>query len=303
MLKMNASIYHALTIFHTIVAEKSISAASRKLQVSPPVVSNALKSLETHLGLVLINRTTRSLELTEAGERLYAKTQPLVQDLELEMESVQDLGETPSGTVRISVPRFAYHQIIRPHYAEFCRRYPEVLLEISVFDGTVDLLKDGFDLGIRFGDKLSDSIVARQLLPAMQDGLYISPSYAEQYGIPQTLDELKHHKLIGYRFITANRLLPLVLNDGGEQREIEMPVSLIVNDEVDLLVDATRQGLGIGRIFASTLAMQPDRAHFIPVLEPYWISYPPIYLYYQQHSQKAKRVKVLIDFLLEKFKG
>ena len=79
-----------------------------------------------------------------------------------------------------------------------------------------------------------------------------------------------------------------------------MPLALIVNDEVDLLVDATRQGLGIGRIFESTLNNQVDKADFIPILQDYWINYPPVYLYYHQNSQKAKRVKVLIDFLLEK---
>ena len=297
---MNAQIYHHLQIFHAIVQTKGISAAARKLHISPPVVSSALKSLEQHIGLLLIQRNTRSMELTDAGQQLYQDTLPLMQSLNLAIESVQDLGETPTGTVRITVPRFAYHHIIKPHYAQFCRLYPKILLEISVFDGTIDIQKEQFDLGIRFGDKVADGMVARQLLPAMKDCLMVSPTYIAQYGIPKTPQELIHHRLIGYRFITAKQLLPLIINDGGEEREIDMPLSLIVNDEVDLLVDATRQGLGIGRIFESTLNQQPDRENFIPILQDYWVSYAPVYLYYHQHSQKAKRIKVLIDFLLDK---
>lgn len=297
---MNGAIYHNLQIFHAIVQEGSISAAARKLESSPPVVSNALKMLEKHIGLVLLQRNTRSMELTDAGQQLYQNTQDLMRSLSLAVENVQDLGEVPTGTVRITVPRFAYQHLIKPYYAEFCRRYPQILLEISVFDGTIDIQKEHFDLGIRFGDKVAEGMVARQLLPAMKDCLMVSADYAAQYGIPQSPNDLMQHKLIGYRFITSNSLLPLSINDNGEQREIDMPLALIVNDEVDLLVDATRQGLGIGRIFESTLNNQADKADFIPILQDYWINYPPVYLYYHQNSQKAKRVKVLIDFLLEK---
>lgn len=300
---MNGSIYGYLQVFRTIVQEGGISVASRKLETSPPAVSNALKALEKHIGLPLFHRSTRSLELTEAGERLFESTQSLMFSLENAVENVQELGETPSGTVRITIPRFAYHRLIKPYYAEFCLRYPDILLEISVYDGTVDLAKEGFDLGIRFGDKIEEGVVARQLFPEMQDCLLVSRDYANRYGIPQTPQKLPQHKLIGYRFITANRLLPLSLNINGKITEIEMPVSLIVNDEVDLMVDATRQGLGIGRIFQSTLDLQSDKTEFIPILQDYWVSYPPVYLYYRQHSQKLKRVKVLIEFLVEKAKG
>lgn len=159
---MHSSIYGYLTVFHAIAAESSIAAAARKLQVEPPSMSKALKQLEAHIGLILFNRTTRKMELTEAGQRLLNNTQALA----FGVENVQDLGETPSGLVRISLSRFAYRLIIRPHYAEFCRRYPHIQLEISIYDGTIDLLKQGFDLAIRFGDRVEDNMVTRQLMPS-----------------------------------------------------------------------------------------------------------------------------------------
>ena len=294
------SLYGYLTVFHTIVEQGNISKASKSLSLSVPSVSNTLKSLEKELGLTLFHRSTRRLALTEAGQRLYDDTKPLIKDLTNCIENIQDLRQKPSGLVRMTVPRFAYHLLIKPFYAEFCRAYPDVLLEISVFDGTVDVVHEGFDVGIRFGDKIEDGVVAKLLLPPMKDCLMVSKPYVDKYGIPLTPQDLPKHRLIGYRFITANRLLPLELTINGQNTPIEMPMSLIVNDEVDLMVDATRQGLGIGRIFESTLNLQNDKADFIPVLQDYWAQYPPVYLYFLQNSRKIGRIKVWIDFLLEK---
>lgn len=109
--------------------------------------------------------------------------------------------------------------------------------------------------------------------------------------------DLHHHRLIGYRFITNNRILPLSLNDHGEQLTVEMPGQLISND-IDVMADGIRHGLGIGRLFEPILQLQPDREQFIPVMEDYWKTYPPVYLYYPKNAGRTKRVKALIDFLI-----
>ncbi|ABR74893.1 LysR family transcriptional regulator [Actinobacillus succinogenes] len=298
---MNSSIYGYLTVFHAIAEQGGIAAASRKLEIAPPSVSQSLKLLEKHIGLPLFNRTTRKMELTEAGLRLLENTEQLMRSLEYAVESVQDLGEIPTGTVRITVPRFAYQLILKPHFAEFCRLYPHIRLEISVHDGTVDILQQGFDLGIRFGDKIEQNMVARKLLEPFHEGLYVSRSYAEQYGIPLTPQDLHRHFLIGYRFITSNRIYPLTLSRNGQDLIVEMESRLISND-IDMMADAVRAGLGIGRIFSPIRRLQPDADELLPVLKDYWKTYPPVYLYYPQHSQKAKRIQVLIEFLSEKFK-
>ncbi|WP_409500553.1 LysR family transcriptional regulator [Mannheimia glucosida] len=296
---MNSSIYGYLIVFHAIAEQGGIAAASRKLETAPPSVSKSLKLLEQHIGLPLFHRTTRKMELTEAGQRLLDSTKQLVQSLEYAVESVQDLGEVPTGTVRITLSRFAYQLILKPHFAEFCRLYPHIQLEISLYDGTVDILQQGFDLGIRFGDKVEPNMVARKLLAPFAEGLYLSPDYAAQYGIPHTPQELPNHCLIGYRFITANRILPLILQQNGQDLTVEMESRLIAND-IDVMADGVRAGLGIGRIFTPIHCLLPDSERFIPVLQEYWKHYPPVYLYYPQHSQKAKRIQVLIDFLSQK---
>ncbi len=178
-----------------------------------------------------------------------------------------------------------------------CQQYPGIQLEISVYDGTVNIIEERFDLGIRFGDILEGGVVARPLMKPFREGLYASSAYLAEYGVPAMPADLHHHRLIGYRFITNNRILPLILNDHGEQLTVEMPGQLISND-IDVMADGIRHGLGIGRLFEPILQLQPDREQFIPVMEDYWKTYPPVYLYYPKNAGRTKRVKALIDFLI-----
>ena len=225
-----------------------------------------------------------------------------MQALQDAIESVRDDNAIPSGLVRVTLSRFAYQLLFRPFIAEFGARYPHIQLELSLCDGIINILDAGYDLGIRFGDTLEEGMVARRLLPPFAEGLYAAPEYLARHGTPQTPDDLVRHRLIGYRYITANRLLPLTLDAvdaDGEPLGVAMPTPLICND-IDVTADAIRASLGIGRLFTPICAQQPDRERFRPVLRDYWKTYPGVYLYHLPHAQKARRVQALIAFLTEK---
>ena len=296
---MNNVIYNQLRIFQSIAREGSITAAARKLEITPPSVSKALKQLEQHIGHPLFVRTTRRIELTDAGQQLLEQTTAAVDSLEKSLENIRDQSQEPSGLVRITLSRFAYLLILKPVMAAFCQQFPGVQLEISVYDGTVKIIDDRFDLGIRFGDILEGGVVARQVMRPFREGLYASSSYLKEFGTPTMPAELYQHNLIGYRFITNNRILPLILDHNGEQLTVEMPGQLISND-IDVMADGIRSGLGIGRLFEPIHGLQPDKEQFIPVMEKYWKTYPPVYLYYPKNAGKTKRVKTLIDFLIKR---
>ncbi len=296
---MNNVIYNQIRIFQSIAREGSISAAARKLEITPPSVSKALKLLEQHIGHPLFVRTTRRIELTDTGQQLLTQTSAMVDSLEQALENIRDQSHAPSGMVRITLSRFAYLLILKPAMAEFCARYPGIQLEISVYDGTVNIVDERFDLGIRFGDILEGGVVARQLMKPFREGLYASSAYLNAFGVPVTPADLQQHKLIGYRFITNNRILPLILDHNGEQLTVDMPGQLISND-IEVMADGIRNGLGIGRLFEPVYQLQPDKEAFIPVMENYWKMYPPVYLYYPKSAGKTKRVKTMIDFLIEK---
>lgn len=221
--------------------------------------------------------------------------------MDFAVESVKDLSEQPSGKVSITLPRFVYQSFFRPIYAEFCQRYPEIELEISISDKTVNLLEDGYDMGIRFGDKLESGVVAHQLSPPNKEVIFVSDNYAEKYGIPKTLEDLQHHKVIQYRFATSNQIAPFMLMQNKQSIRIETPTALIVND-TDAIVDAAVKGLGIGKVLYPSVAEELKKKTVKPILEKHWYEYPGMYLYFLQNTQKAKRIRVLIDFLLEKSK-
>tara|TARA_Y100000589_G_C27106809_1_gene610452 strand:+ start:146 stop:1048 length:903 start_codon:yes stop_codon:yes gene_type:complete len=296
---MNGTDYSQLLIFHAIAMEGSISGAARRLEMTAPSVSHALKSLERSLHVPLFNRTTWRIELTEAGEQLRQQTKTAISELSDAFESVKEFSATPKGTVRLTTPRFAFQLLLEPYYEEFCRRYPEIQLEISINDATVNLITDGMDIGIRFGDKIEPGMVAKPLTAPSKEGFFCSPSYAKTYGIPKTIEDLANHKLIQYRYITSKKLVAINLLNKGQTTSVTMPFAMVVND-TDLMINAAKKGLGIGRMVESMLHSHFKEGTLIPILEEHWYPFSGLFLYFQQHSQKARKVRVLIDFILEK---
>ncbi len=292
---MDNSTYSQLMIFHVIAREGSISAAARKLGVTTPSVSKSLRLLEDKTGVPLFTRTTRRISLTDAGRNLLLKTKDAIATLDLAMEDIQSLSEIPTGPVRITLSRFAYQLIVKPRLAQFCQAYPHIQLELSINDGAVSLVEEGFDLGVRFGNTVSEGMVARKIYPAFKMGLYASDSYIRQYGLPEQPADLAAHRLITYRFTTSNRISPLILIEDGLSITPEITSAMICND-IDAICDAVRAGIGIGRIFEPLHACMVDSQDFKPILHEYWPLYPPVYIYYTQNTQRVKRVQAVINF-------
>lgn len=201
---MNNVIYNQIRIFQSIAHEGSISAAARKLEITPPSVSKALKLLEQHIGYPLFVRTTRRIELTDAGQQLLQQTSDAVNSLEKALENIKEQNQKPSGLIRITLSRFAYLLILKPAMAAFCQQYPGIQLEIFVYDGTLNIIDERFDLGIRFGDILEGGVVARQLMKPFREGLYASTEYLKAFGTPVSPVDLQQHRLIGLLQIIAS---------------------------------------------------------------------------------------------------
>ncbi len=296
---MKGATYNQLSIFSTIVKEGSIRGAARQLEIAAPSVSQSLKLLEAHIGMPLFNRSTRRIELTQAGELLFERIGDHLINLDLALDSLQDLNKAPSGRVRVTLPKFAYDLLLRPIYAEFCDRYPDIELEISIDDKVVNILDEGFDIGIRFGHRVDEGMVARALTSSMKEALFCSAKYIKQYGVINSLDDVSDHRFIQYRFIGSNQIAPLTLNDEGQQRTVKGPTALIVND-TDAMLDGAKKGIGIGRIVMPMVQADIEQGTLVPVLRQYWDEYPGLFVYFMQNTQKALRVRVLIDFLIEK---
>ncbi|ROR15032.1 LysR family transcriptional regulator [Erwinia sp. JUb26] len=296
---MDTTTYGQLAVFHTIAREQSISAAARKLGVTVPSVSKSLRLLEQKTGVPLFARTTRKISLTETGLALLSGTESAMAELDLALEEVLNSGGAPSGPVRITLPRFAWQLILQPLLAEFYGTYPDIQLEVSVNDGSVSLVEEGFDLGIRFGNAVSEGMVAREIFPPFRLGLYASEEYLARNGMPAAPDELVKHRLITYRFGTSKRISKLFLQDNGVTISPDMDNAMICND-IDVIRDAVSEGIGIGRLFEPLRDKMSGYEHLKPVLKNFWPTFPAVYLYYLPRSQRAKRVRATIDFIVER---
>ncbi|MEN9532052.1 MAG: hypothetical protein RIQ83_1276 [Pseudomonadota bacterium] len=294
---MKGSTFHCLMIFHSIVREGSIRGAARRLEMSAPTVSLALKQLEQTVGLPLFRRTTRSMELTEAGSQLHGQTGQAIEALDSAMERVGQHGRAPAGKVRLTLPRFVFQSFLQPLYTGFCCQYPGIELELHLSDATVDIIREGIDLGIRSGDCVDESMVARPLSGPLREALFASPDYLARHGNPTTPEQLCDHRLIRYRFSTSNRLSPLRLALEDNTPTPEMRNALIVND-TEVIIDAAKQGLGIGKMIEPLASPHLMAGTLVPLLEPWWVTYPGLYLYYQRQSAQTGRVRALIDYLL-----
>ncbi len=294
---MKSIVFEQLRVFQTIAKAGGISAAARVLQLSTPAVSQSLKQLERHLGLTLFHRSTRHMELTAAGHLLLQQTLPLTNGLDAVLENITQLATTPTGALRITLPKFVYDWKLKNIFAHFCRAHPAISLEISINDATIDLIEHNFDIGIRFGDKLDPRMVARPISHSIRDAIFASPAYLERSGIPRTPADLTGHRYIQYRFHASNKRLAFSVENYPAPLPADLSVALVVNDTY-AIIDAALEGLGIGRVLEPVVQRFFTQGDLLPILEPYWPICPPIYLYYPQTLQQSGVVKAFVDFFM-----
>ena len=173
-----------LNVFLSIAAHLSFSRAAVELGLSPSALSHALRALEERLGVRLFNRTTRSVALTEAGERLYSRIRPAFRDIEDALEDLNQFRDTPPGTLRISAGRAAAQLVLLPLASRFLEAYPDVILEISADDALVDVVSSGYDAGVRFGERLEADMVSLPIGPYMRSVVVGSPAFFERHPVP-----------------------------------------------------------------------------------------------------------------------
>ena len=185
--------------FLAVARGRSFRRAAAELGVTPSAASQAIRALEARLGAALFIRTTRSVGLTEAGERFLERAGPAFADLVAAGEVVRDLGQRPSGRLRLSVPRGVVPLILDPVIGSFCEAYPEVELEIAASEEMVDLAAGGFDAGIRFGQFIAPDMVAVRLTPPFPFQVVASPDYLARHGRPASIDDLRRHACLRMR--------------------------------------------------------------------------------------------------------
>lgn len=279
------------------VAEKrSFTRAAKDLAVTPSAVSQSIRSLEERVGLRLLQRTTRSVGLTEAGEKFVERVGPALQGLNDALESLGELRDRPSGVLRVNVPRMVYADLIGPRLAEFLRAYPEIKIEICIDQTLANIVGQGFDCGIRLGETLDPEMIAVRVSGDQRLVVVGSPKYFAAHGKPKHPRDLHRHACITYRRLTTGGIYRWEFTENGKDFEISVEGRIVVND-AEVMVDAAVQGLGLAHVFETTAYDSIAKKKLVRVLDAYCESFPGFFLYYPSRANIAPKLQAFVDFM------
>jgi DNA-binding transcriptional LysR family regulator len=279
--------------FLAVARRHSFRRAAADLGVTPSAVSQAVRAMEARVGAPLFFRTTRSVGLTEAGQRFFDRAGPAFEELVAAGEAARDLGQRPTGLLRLSVPRAVVPLILEPVIASFCHAYPEIELEIAASDEMVDLATGGFDAGIRLGQFIAPDMVAVRLTPPFAFVVVGSPDYLARNGRPERLDDLRRHACLRLR--RSNGVIaPWAFTDGNTSIEAVVSGPLIAHDYPTLL-GAAMQGVGLAQTPAPPAKGPIAEGKLEPVLDDFAAATPGVFLYHLGKHQVLPKLRSFID--------
>jgi len=276
-----------------VAQHRSFRKAAAELGVTPSAISQAVRTLEARVGAALFIRTTRSVGLTEAGERFLIRAKPAFEELVAASAAARDLGRRPAGRLRLSVPRAVVPILLEPLVASFCRAYPEVEIEVAASEELIDIAAEGFDAGIRLGQFIAADMIAVRLSPPFRMLIVGSPAYLARAGSPARPDDLRQHACL--RFRRSNGALALWrLNDNSRSLEVAVTGPLIAHDFPTMLAAALGD-MGLAQLPEPMVREHLSAGRLASVLEGYAPTAPGMFLYHPGKRQVLPKLRAFID--------
>jgi DNA-binding transcriptional LysR family regulator len=279
--------------FLSVAHHRNFRRAAAELGVTPSAISQAIRTLEARVGAALFIRTTRSVGLTEAGERFISRAKPAFEELVAASEVARDLGRQPAGLLRLTVPRAVVPILLEPLIASFCQAYPDIEVEIAASEEMVDLATQGFDAGIRLGDLVAADMVAVRLTPPFRLVVVGSPDYLDRRKRPERIDDLRQHACLRIRR-TNGSIAPWSFVDGNKTVEAIVSGPLIAHD-FSTMLGASIEGVGLAQVPGPIAAGPMKAGKLVPVLEPFAPMAPGVFLYYPSRHQMMPKLRAFID--------
>jgi len=296
-MKQNFTVRHSaldgVEAFLSVAQHRSFRRAAAELGITPSAMSQAVRALEARMGVALFIRTTRSVGLTQAGERFLSRAKPAFEELAAAGAAVRDLGQRPTGLLRLAVPRAVVPLILQSVIVSFCQAHPEIELEIAASEELVDLAAGGFDAGIRMGQFIdADMIVVRlaQPFPLVVVG---SPDYLRSRKRPKRIDDLRGHACLRMRRSNGS-VAPWSFVDGNKAIEAVVSGPLIAHD-YPTLIGAAMQGLGLAQVPGPPVKAHIEEGRLQAVLTPFAVTTPGLFLYYPSKRQILPKLRAFID--------
>jgi DNA-binding transcriptional LysR family regulator len=292
---MRGTEFGELSAFIVVAEERNFTRAAKQLGISPATLSETIRNLEERLGIRLLNRTTRSVAPTEAGEKLLSRLRPVVDDYEAAIDSLNEFRDKPAGLVRLTVAPPAAQSVLAPLLAKFLAQYPDIKLEISVDSANVNIVAQQFDAGIRSGDRIDRDMIAVKITDEWRSAVVGTPAYLARRGTPKAPEDLAQHNCIRLR-LSNGALLPWRFRKGEKSMEIAVTGSLILN-ETSLMAPAVLDGVGLVQLPRAYLANAIADGRVVSLLEEWQPIGAPFALYYSSRRQMPAALQALIDFL------
>ncbi|MBY3424348.1 LysR family transcriptional regulator [Rhizobium laguerreae] len=286
-----------LRALSAIVTHRSFRKAADELALSPSTLSHMMRSLEENMGVRLLNRTTRSVAATEAGERLVARLTPLFRAFDLALEEVNEFRGHPSGTLRLNTSEIAARVLLDAAVPTFLTRYPDMSLDLVTDNRLVDVVADGFDAGIRLREAVPLDMIAVEFGGDTRFVAVASPAYLAAHPAPQTPDELRTHACIRFR-LPSGKLFRWEFEKYGHELAVDVPGALTL-DHVELMAQAAAKGLGIAYVSDRTARPFLESGALVTVLDDWCPVIPGLCLYYPGHRHVPQGLRAFITVLTE----
>ncbi|WP_367380506.1 LysR family transcriptional regulator [Stenotrophomonas cyclobalanopsidis] len=293
---MSRSELNNLMQFAVVARERSFTRAAAILGMSPSALSHSLRGLEERLGVRLLARTTRSVAPTEAGNALLASLNPALAQIDDGLLGLAAWRGALAGSVRLTTFAYAAQRVLEPKLPGFLVAHPEVQVEVSIDNGLTDLVAEGFDAGIRFGEHVDGDMIAVRVGPDLRTIVVGTPDYFARHPAPQVPADLERHACMAYRLKSTGGLLPWEFERDGKAINVHVRGPLIA-DEVPLTLAAVRAGAGLGFMMEDEVAADLRSGRLVQVLDDWCPTYPGYHLYYPSRRQTRPALRALIDWL------
>ncbi|GGK06430.1 LysR family transcriptional regulator [Pseudomonas matsuisoli] len=288
--------YSELLVFIAVARERSFTRAAAQLGMSQSMLSHTIRAMESRLGVRLLTRTTRSVSVTEAGERLLNVVAPRFADIASELRSVAEQGGAPSGTLRFTASDHAIDTLLWPKLAAVLAEHPQIKIEMHADNALADIIQGRYDFGVRLGDGLANDIASVRIGPDLRFMVVGAPSYLARHPAPDTLQDLAVHDCINLRLPTRGNLWSWELKNGERTTNVRVNGRLVFNG-IYQTVNAAVSGHGLAYIPEDLARPYLESGKLVGVLEPWWQQFPGYHLYYASRRETSRVMQVVIDAL------
>lgn len=286
--------FEGISVFMAVAEARNFRLAGERLGVTRSAVSQALQRLEDRVGTVLVQRTTRSVSLTEAGEMFYAMVRPSAQDITEAVQVVRETQTRPSGLLKITVSSIAERFISGPLLAGFLAACPEVKLDVTITDEEFDIVAEGYDAGVRLGEVIERDMVAVPVSSEQRQCAVASTGYLARRGKPLHPRDLADHVCIGWRPRPDTAPYRWEFTENGRDFELSVDPAMTTND-MGMMIRMACAGAGITFGVAETFAPYFARGELVPLLEDYCPPFAGFYLYFPRRHRQPLKLRALVD--------